>query len=154
MIPSCFIFLDDKDSIELYLFISSFLKESLFPFLLLVETQLFMSDDDDDYFCSGRTRNTCKVSQRPMLTTQGREKSSISDSIIKVVKSMSVPVTTLHVTPMGAYRSDAHVGTWGDNPSVPDCSHWCLPGLPDMWNEILFSYLLHKDEISPQQTSN
>lgn len=89
-----------------------------------------------------------------MLTTQGREKSPISDSIIKVVKSMSVPVTTLHVTPMGAYRSDAHVGTWGDNPSVPDCSHWCLPGLPDMWNEIVFSYLLHKDGISPQRTAN
>ncbi|KAL1112377.1 hypothetical protein V6Z11_D02G122100 [Gossypium hirsutum] len=25
---------------------------------------------------------------------------------------------------------------------VPDCSHWCLPGLPDIWNEIFLSYLL------------
>uniref|UniRef100_A0A7C9EGQ8 Uncharacterized protein n=1 Tax=Opuntia streptacantha TaxID=393608 RepID=A0A7C9EGQ8_OPUST len=116
-------------------------------------TQMFFRTFESSHW-SGRTHSTCKVSQRPMLSTQGREKSSISDSIIKVVKSMSVPVTTLHVTPMGAYRSDAHVGTWGDNPSVPDCSHWCLPGLPDMWNEIVFSYLLHKDGISPQQTTN
>ncbi|KAK9740921.1 hypothetical protein RND81_03G071200 [Saponaria officinalis] len=103
---------------------------------------------------SGRNRNTCKVSRRPMSTTQGREKNSISDAILKAVKKMSVPVTALHVTPMGAYRSDAHVGTWSDNPSVPDCSHWCLPGLPDMWNEIVFTYLLHKDQISQKKTAN
>lgn len=65
--------------------------------------------------------------------------------INRVVKNMSVPVTVLHVTHMSAYRSDGHVGTWSDNPSVPDCSHWCLPGVPDMWNEILFSYLLQKE---------
>ncbi|CAO2834008.1 unnamed protein product [Amaranthus hypochondriacus] len=102
---------------------------------------------------SGRNRNKCKVSRRPMLTTQGKDRSPVSDVILRVIKSMSAPVTALHVTPMGAYRSDAHVGTYGDNPSVPDCSHWCLPGLPDMWNEIVFTYLLHKDEISRQQIS-
>lgn len=116
-------------------------------------TKVFFRTFESSHW-SGRNRNTCKVSQRPMLTTQGREKSPISDIIIKVVKSMSVPVTTLHVTPMGAYRSDGHVGTWGDNPSIQDCSHWCLPGLPDMWNEIVFSYLLHKDGISPQGTAS
>lgn len=58
---------------------------------------------------------------------------------------MTVPVTLLHVTPMGSFRSDAHVGTWSDTPLVPDCSHWCVPGVPDMWNEILFSYILPKD---------
>ncbi|KAL9234202.1 hypothetical protein vseg_009097 [Gypsophila vaccaria] len=103
---------------------------------------------------SGRNHNTCKVTRRPMSTTQGREKNSITDAILKVVKKVSVPVTALHVTPMGAYRSDAHVGTWSDNPSVPDCSHWCLPGVPDMWNEIVFAYLLHKDQISHKNTAN
>ncbi|XP_021771662.1 protein trichome berefringence-like 7 [Chenopodium quinoa] len=102
---------------------------------------------------SGRNRNACKVTRRPMLTTKGRDKSPISDMILRVIKSMSAPVTPLHVTPMGAYRSDAHVGRWSDNPSVPDCSHWCLPGLPDMWNEIVFTYLLHKDQITQQQTA-
>lgn len=89
-----------------------------------------------------------------MSSTRGRERSPISDTILKVVMSMSVPVKALHVTPMGAYRSDAHVGPWGDNPSVPDCSHWCLPGVPDTWNEIVFSYLLHKDGIPSQQSAS
>ncbi|KAJ6335808.1 hypothetical protein OIU78_012419 [Salix suchowensis] len=94
---------------------------------------------------SGRNHLSCKVTHRPSSRTGGRDRSPISDIIIKAVKAMAVPVTVLHVTPMGAFRSDAHVGTWSDNPSVPDCSHWCLPGVPDMWNEILLSNLLSKN---------
>lgn len=96
---------------------------------------------------SGQNRDTCKVTRRPSLKTHGRDRSPISDIIIKVVKKMRVPATVLHVTPMGAFRSDGHVGTWSDNPSVPDCSHWCLPGVPDTWNEILFSYLLSNNGV-------
>lgn len=99
-----------------------------------------------DFACfSGRHRNSCKVTRRPSSKTNGRDKSSISDIIMKVAKQMAFPIHVLHVTQMGAFRSDAHVGTWSDNPSVPDCSHWCLPGVPDMWNEILFSYMLSKN---------
>lgn len=67
---------------------------------------------------------------------------------MKVVRKMTVPVTVLHVTPMGAFRSDGHVGSWSDNPSVQDCSHWCLPGVPDMWNEIFFFYLMPMSSVS------
>ncbi|PKI57481.1 hypothetical protein CRG98_022132 [Punica granatum] len=94
---------------------------------------------------SGRNRNSCKVTRRPSTKTNKKDRSWISEAIIKVVKKMTVRMTVLHVTRMGAYRSDAHVGTWSDNPSVPDCSHWCLPGVPDAWNEILISYLLMKN---------
>lgn len=91
---------------------------------------------------SGPNRNSCKVTRRPSLRLRGKEHSVISDTILDVVKNMKAGVKVLHVTPMGAFRSDAHVGTWSDKPKVPDCSHWCLPGVPDMWNEILFSHLL------------
>ncbi|GMJ02400.1 TRICHOME BIREFRINGENCE-LIKE 7 [Hibiscus trionum] len=93
----------------------------------------------------GRNRNSCKVTRLPWLKTKGKDRSRISDIIIDVVKKMTAPVTVLHVTPMGAFRSDAHVGTWSDNKSVADCSHWCLPGVPDTWNEILLSMMLAKD---------
>lgn len=125
---------------------------SSISYVPIVKNRSVLSINVFDHY-SGRNRNKCKLSRRPMLTTQGKDRSPVSDVILRVIKSMSAPVTALHVTPMGAYRSDAHVGTYGDNPSVPDCSHWCLPGLPDMWNEILFTYLLHKDEISRQQIS-
>ncbi|KAK8594097.1 hypothetical protein V6N13_125907 [Hibiscus sabdariffa] len=93
----------------------------------------------------GRNRNSCKVTRLPWLKTKGKDRSRISDTIIDVVKKMRAPVTVLHVTPMGAFRSDAHVGTWSDNKSIADCSHWCLPGVPDTWNEILLSMMLSKD---------
>lgn len=95
---------------------------------------------------SSGSRQSCKVTREPepMSRVKGLDHSPISDAIVKVVKNTSIPVTLLHVTPLGAFRSDAHVGTWSDNPSVPDCSHWCLPGVPDTWNELLFSFLLNK----------
>ncbi|KAJ4838050.1 hypothetical protein Tsubulata_029672 [Turnera subulata] len=94
---------------------------------------------------NGRPRLYCKVTQRPSSKPGGRDRSPFSDIITKVVKEAAIPVTVMHVTPMGAFRSDAHVGTWSDNPAVPDCSHWCLPGVPDTWNEILLWYLLSRD---------
>ncbi|KAK4481333.1 hypothetical protein RD792_012218 [Penstemon davidsonii] len=88
------------------------------------------------------THQNCKVTRLPISNVTEKQSSSISDAIVNSVKNLSVPVKLLHVTPMGVFRSDAHVGSWSDNPSVPDCSHWCLPGVPDMWNELLFSLLL------------
>lgn len=94
-------------------------------------------------FCvSDESRSFCNVTQHPSLEARGRDRSLFSDTTLEVVKNMTVPITVLHVTSMSAPRSDAHVGNWSDSPSTPDCSHWCLPGVPDVWNEIVLSYLL------------
>ncbi|KAI4345103.1 hypothetical protein L6164_012264 [Bauhinia variegata] len=90
---------------------------------------------------SDQTRRTCNVTRYPSLEPNGRDQSLFSDAVLEVTKSMTVPINVIHVTSMSAFRSDAHVGNWSDNPSVPDCSHWCLPGVPDMWNEIILSQL-------------
>ncbi|KAF7816751.1 protein trichome berefringence-like 7 [Senna tora] len=108
-------------------------------------TKIFFRTFESSHWNSGQNRNACKVTRRPWTRTNGKDRSPISDMIMRVVKKMNVSVGVVHVTPMGAYRSDGHVGSWSDHPSVPDCSHWCLPGVPDMWNEILFSYLLSND---------
>ncbi|XP_052201508.1 protein trichome berefringence-like 7 isoform X2 [Diospyros lotus] len=110
-------------------------------------TRVFFRTFESSHW-SGRTRQTCKVTRRPSSKIKGKERSPFSDIILNVVKNLSVPVEVLHVTPMSALRRDAHVGTWSDNPSVPDCSHWCLPGLPDTWNELIFSYLLPEQRLS------
>ncbi|XP_047340651.1 protein trichome berefringence-like 7 isoform X2 [Impatiens glandulifera] len=90
---------------------------------------------------------TCKVTKQPLVRTRGREHNLFSDIVMKSLKDLSVSVTSLRVTQMGAFRSDAHVGIWSDNPTVADCSHWCLPGLPETWNEILFAYVVKQDGI-------
>lgn len=88
------------------------------------------------------------MTHQPLTETKESANSMFSDTIFDIVKNMTVPVTVLHITPMSAFRSDAHVGFWSDKPSVSDCSHWCLPGVPDAWNEIFLSRLL-ADQLNP-----
>ncbi|GAA0167041.1 hypothetical protein LIER_22064 [Lithospermum erythrorhizon] len=106
-------------------------------------TQIFFRTFEATHW-SG-SRQTCKVTNQPWSKPRGKDWSPFSDIIMDTVRRLSVPVKLLHVTPMGAFRSDGHVGTYSDTPSVPDCSHWCLPGVPDTWNEILFAFILSQN---------
>lgn len=56
-------------------------------------------------------------------------------------------VRLLDITFLSHYRKDAHSSIYHVGRDEPrpmrrqDCSHWCLPGLPDVWNELLFANL-------------
>ncbi|KAL5707840.1 hypothetical protein ACHQM5_018696 [Ranunculus cassubicifolius] len=70
----------------------------------------------------------------------------------KVLKNMKTPVAYLNITRMTDYRKDAHPSVYRklnlseeerkDPLRFQDCSHWCLPGVPDSWNELLYAQLL------------
>ncbi|KAL3637326.1 hypothetical protein CASFOL_019625 [Castilleja foliolosa] len=72
----------------------------------------------------------------------------------KVLKNMKTRVTYLNVTRMSDYRKDGHPSIYRKQTlsneerrsplSFQDCSHWCLPGVPDAWNEILYAGILVK----------
>ncbi|XP_026442055.1 protein trichome birefringence-like 2 [Papaver somniferum] len=58
------------------------------------------------------------------------------------------PIPSKHIK-LTYYRADAHPSVYGKNYNVQerikapqDCSHWCLPGVPDTWNELLYATLL------------
>ncbi|XP_044983475.1 protein trichome birefringence-like 11 [Hordeum vulgare subsp. vulgare] len=59
----------------------------------------------------------------------------------------------LNVTQMTAQRKDGHLSIY-NNPSGPvplrrqDCSHWCLPGVPDTWNELVCSVFMMDQNVS------
>lgn len=68
---------------------------------------------------------------------------------------LQVEVILLNITQLSEYRKDAHTSIYGErkgklltkeqraNPKAfADCIHWCLPGVPDTWNLILYAYLL------------
>ncbi|KAF5728051.1 protein trichome birefringence-like 31 [Tripterygium wilfordii] len=74
-----------------------------------------------------------------------------------VLEGLRINVTLLNITQLSEYRKDAHTSVYGerkgrlltkeqrsDPKNFADCIHWCLPGVPDTWNEILYSYLLRK----------
>ncbi|KAG4967852.1 hypothetical protein AAZX31_12G115700 [Glycine max] len=60
--------------------------------------------------------------------------------VSKVLNKITKPVYFLDVTTLSQYRKDAHPEGYSGVMAV-DCSHWCLPGLPDTWNELLSAVL-------------
>ena len=80
---------------------------------------------------------------------------SVMGVIGDVLRKTGVPITFLNITQLSNYRKDAHTSIykkqWSPltkeqlaNPvSYADCVHWCLPGLQDTWNELLFAKLFY-----------
>ncbi|KAL9234008.1 hypothetical protein vseg_008932 [Gypsophila vaccaria] len=66
-----------------------------------------------------------------------------TDVVKKTINSMKKPAYLLDITTLSQLRKDAHPEAYsGLHPGI-DCSHWCLPGLPDTWNELLYAALLN-----------
>ncbi|KAG8386764.1 hypothetical protein BUALT_Bualt03G0182900 [Buddleja alternifolia] len=60
----------------------------------------------------------------------------------KVVKGMAKPVHLLNVTTLSQLRIDGHPSVYGHGGhNYSDCSHWCLAGVPDIWNQFLYAML-------------
>ncbi|KAF3780939.1 trichome birefringence-like 16 protein [Nymphaea thermarum] len=52
-------------------------------------------------------------------------------------------VKLLDITGLSSLRDEGHISRYSIKATegVQDCLHWCLPGIPDTWNEILFAQL-------------
>lgn len=74
---------------------------------------------------------------------------------VNVTQSMKLPVYFLNITTLSEYRKDAHTSIYtavdgkllsleqkSDPAKYADCLHWCLPGLPDTWNELLYTRII------------
>ncbi|CAN1151658.1 Protein trichome birefringence-like 10 [Linum perenne] len=53
---------------------------------------------------------------------------------------------------MTARRKDGHSSLYylSSQPAPlrkQDCSHWCLPGVPDSWNELVYALFLKREAI-------
>ncbi|GJN31149.1 hypothetical protein PR202_gb19511 [Eleusine coracana subsp. coracana] len=88
------------------------------------------------------------------LNSTAAGQASGQDQVIQaVLRGMKSPVRLLDISAMSALRKDAHPSVYsGDlspaqraNPGGSvDCSHWCLPGLPDTWNQLFYTLLFYK----------
>ncbi|XWS14159.1 hypothetical protein CRYUN_Cryun36dG0099800 [Craigia yunnanensis] len=96
---------------------------------------------DTDGHCEGETEpiaNETSLAPYPWMM-------SILESVIAEMKT---PVFYLNITKMTDYRKDGHPSIYRPSEILrtpdmfQDCSHWCLPGVPDYWNELLYATLL------------
>ncbi|MBA0697656.1 hypothetical protein Goari_021188 [Gossypium aridum] len=81
----------------------------------------------------------------------------LSAILENVVRSMKIPLQFLNITRLSEYRKDAHTSIYAapggklltqeqkaDPARYADCVHWCLPGLPDTWNELLYRLIIYQ----------
>ncbi|XP_071907321.1 protein trichome birefringence-like 42 [Coffea arabica] len=63
------------------------------------------------------------------------------EAVVKdVLGNMTKPVYLLDITLLTQLRKDGHPSNYANG--ALDCSHWCLAGVPDTWNELLYAMLL------------
>lgn len=110
-------------------------------------------DNPDGIKCSNETKPILNKS-KPFDVGTNRQLFAIA---VNVTRSMKVPVNFLNVTTLSEYRKDAHTSIYtaiegkllspeekSDPLKYADCLHWCLPGLPDTWNELLYTYIISR----------
>ena len=83
---------------------------------------------------------------------------NVIENIIKGIRKPKVKY--LNITKLSQYRIDAHPSIyrfkdWRNLTRVyqdtlstrADCSHWCLPGVPDTWNRLLYISLFFNSSV-------
>ncbi|GER26301.1 hypothetical protein STAS_01942 [Striga asiatica] len=86
------------------------------------------------------SRSSCLGEQRPMNGSTyptGRPKEA--KVVDKILSKIRKPVYFLDVTTLSQLRKDGHPSKYSRDHSGNDCSHWCIPGLPDTWNQLLYA---------------
>ncbi|MFQ6662628.1 hypothetical protein Gotur_030416, partial [Gossypium turneri] len=103
-----------------------------------------------------RTGGSCHLETLPELGTTLVP--SETWELLEIVKDVLSPHSNtshgikfdiLNITQMTAPRKDGHASLYYLGPKESpapihrqDCSHWCLPGVPDAWNELLYAVFL------------
>ncbi|OIV94506.1 hypothetical protein TanjilG_25568 [Lupinus angustifolius] len=95
----------------------------------------------------------CNKETEPIFNrTQLRKYSSKMRALDNVISKMKTPVIYMNISRLTDYRKDGHPSIYRMDYKTAeervaaelhqDCSHWCLPGVPDTWNELLYASLL------------
>lgn len=78
------------------------------------------------------------------------EQFKIANAVLLSASSNEIKFEVLNVTSMSARRKDGHSSLYNyPGPHIglkpihhQDCTHWCLPGVPDAWNELLYALFI------------
>lgn len=80
----------------------------------------------------------------------------VVEKVLDDLKTRGLNVQMLNITQLSEYRKEGHPSIYRkqwdpltqeqiSNPNgYADCIHWCLPGVPDVWNELLYAYIFNQ----------
>ncbi|XP_010920201.2 protein trichome birefringence-like 4 [Elaeis guineensis] len=115
------------------------------------QTRVFFRGYSSSHFSGGQwsSGGTCNGETLPIANDKhGAKYPALMQILESVIEEMRTPVLYLNITRMTDYRKDAHPSVYRQpmaqrkTGALQDCSHWCLPGVPDAWNELLYAMLL------------
>ncbi|KAL1548856.1 Protein trichome birefringence-like 5 [Salvia divinorum] len=100
-------------------------------------------DWDSGGSCNGETE---PVVQGAIIDSYPQKMTIVEE----ILKETRVQAVLLNVTRLTNFRKDGHPSVYGKNVTQfkkvstrrQDCSHWCLPGVPDAWNELIYATLV------------
>ncbi|KAL9382539.1 hypothetical protein Peur_025574 [Populus x canadensis] len=109
------------------------------------KTKVFFQDVSPTHYVGGdwnEPSKSCAAETQPFFGTRYPAGTPLAWAVVnKVLSRIKKPVYLLDVTTLSQYRKDAHPSHYGGDNGGTDCSHWCLPGLPDTWNQLLYAAL-------------
>ena len=110
-----------------------------YPLLFLFQPLFFLSARSWGNY-DGKN---CSEEREPFFGTADTKRIPAEEMIAeRVIGTMSKNVHFLNINQLSQLRKDAHPSVYGlGGHRGMDCSHWCLPGLPDTWNQLLYAEL-------------
>ncbi|KAK9736038.1 hypothetical protein RND81_04G246100 [Saponaria officinalis] len=130
------------------------------------KAQIFFRGYSASHFGGGEwnTGGKCDKETKPFTDETYSSSFFFNTEVLEdVLKWMKTPVFYLNITRLSDYRIDAHPSIYRGQQLTDeerrsplryqDCSHWCLPGVPDIWNELVYSQLLvrHHQRLEEEQ---
>nr|KYP67866.1 hypothetical protein KK1_024221 [Cajanus cajan] len=90
-----------------------------------------------DWNTGGSCDNTIPLSNGSEIMQEG----SIDSTIEGALKGTKIKI--LDITALSQLRDEAHMSRYTVRGTLnsSDCLHWCLPGIPDTWNELLVAQI-------------
>ncbi|CDP03616.1 unnamed protein product [Coffea canephora] len=135
----------------------------------LKKTHVFFRSYAPVHFRGGdwKTGGSCHLETLPELVSSrvpsetSVEVRTTTDVFVNLIKKSELQnVELLNVSRMTSQRKDGHSSLYYLGPKAgpaplhrQDCSHWCLPGVPDSWNELLYAALLRKELTDAQNSA-
>ncbi|KAJ8650881.1 hypothetical protein MRB53_003904 [Persea americana] len=106
--------------------------------------------------CYSETKPITKERYQNIYAFDDNRMVKIITMVIDRLRERGIKVQMINITRLSEYRKDGHPSIYRkfwvhltedqlSNPkSYADCVHWCLPGVADAWNELLYAYIFYK----------
>ncbi|GMH05575.1 hypothetical protein Nepgr_007415 [Nepenthes gracilis] len=92
----------------------------------------------------GKQHGNCNGEAHPLDRSTNPVAENVDvETVESILSNMKNPAYFLDISLLSSLRPDAHPQEYVSPQHLGgDCTHWCLAGVPDVWNQLLYAALL------------